>query len=97
MTFALWEIDDGAILPEHHHPHEQVVHMLQGDLEITVGGETRVLRAGSVGVIAAHLAHSARALSRCRVMDVFYPRREDYMDSGTPSLLQDAFRRSAQG
>ena len=26
MTFALWEIAAGARLPEHAHPHEQVVH-----------------------------------------------------------------------
>ena len=32
MTFALWDIDAGASLPEHAHPHEQVVHLLEGEL-----------------------------------------------------------------
>jgi quercetin dioxygenase-like cupin family protein len=32
MTFALWDIDAGASLPEYAHPHEQVVHLLEGEL-----------------------------------------------------------------
>ena len=33
MTFARWRIDAGAVLPEHSHEHEQVVHMFAGELE----------------------------------------------------------------
>jgi quercetin dioxygenase-like cupin family protein len=94
MTFALWDIDAGGILPEHSHPHEQVVHQLEGELEVTVDGVTTVLRPGSVAVIPSNAVHSGRALTACRAMDAFYPRREDYM-SGKPSVLQDATRRSA--
>ena len=27
MTFAYWQIAEGAALPSHSHPHEQVVNM----------------------------------------------------------------------
>jgi quercetin dioxygenase-like cupin family protein len=91
---VLWEIDKGAELPEHSHMHEQVVHVYEGELQVTVAGETAVLRGGMVGVIPANAVHSGRALTNCRVMDAFYPRREDYMKSGAPSVLQDAMKRS---
>ena len=38
MTFALWQIDAGAHLPEHSHIHEQVVHLYEGEFEMTVEG-----------------------------------------------------------
>jgi quercetin dioxygenase-like cupin family protein len=94
MTFVLWRIDKGAVLPEHSHVHEQVVHVYKGQLEVTVGGETTVLRGGSMGIIPSNVVHSGRALSDCRVMDAFYPRREDYMKGGTGSVLQSAMKRS---
>jgi hypothetical protein len=43
-----------------------------------------------MGVIPANARHSAKALTRCRVMDAFYPLREDYMSGGAPSLLEAA-------
>ncbi len=36
MTFAYWRFDPGAAVPEHEHPHEQVVNMLEGELALTV-------------------------------------------------------------
>ena len=38
-THVYWEIDEGAQLPEHSHPHEQIVNMLEGTYELTVDGE----------------------------------------------------------
>lgn len=78
-TSQSWvEIDDGATFPEHQHAHEQTVNVLEGTLELTVGGETHVLTPGSVFIIPPHAPHSGRALARCRVLDVFSPARDDY-------------------
>ena len=46
--------------------------------ELTVGAKTRVLEAGDVWVIPGDVAHSGKALTACRVLDVFHPVREDY-------------------
>ena len=78
MTLAYWTTDKGAILPVHHHPHEQVVNMLEGELEITAGGVTHKLRPGDVLVIPGDTVHSGRALTATKVLDVFNPVREDY-------------------
>ena len=79
MTFAFWRIAAGSRSPEHHHPHEQVAILLEGRFELTIDGETSVLVPGTVAVIPSHARHSGLALSDCRICDVFYPIRQDYV------------------
>jgi quercetin dioxygenase-like cupin family protein len=78
MTFAHWRIDAGAAIPMHAHPHEQVVTMQEGQLELVVAGTRHVLEAGDVVTIPGGVEHSARGITDCRVLDVFQPVREDY-------------------
>jgi quercetin dioxygenase-like cupin family protein len=78
MTFAHWQIKAGALLPEHAHPHEQVVNMIDGEFELTIDSTTRRLGPGCVAVIPPQATHSGKALTDCRIIDVFYPIREDY-------------------
>ena len=78
MTFAYWNIEAGAALPEHNHHHEQVANVLEGEFELTVGGEARVLSPGMVALIPSNVPHSGVAITNCRILDVFYPIREDY-------------------
>src|SRR6202022_2769839 len=78
MTFALWDIDAGASLPEHAHPHEQVGHLLEGEFILTIAGESNVMKTGSVAVVPSNARHSGKALTACRALDVFYPLREDF-------------------
>lgn len=78
LTIAHLRVTAGSILPEHQHPHEQVTNILEGEFEMTVDGETRHCTAGSVVVIPGNTPHSARAITDCRLVDVFHPAREDY-------------------
>ena len=61
MTFALWDIDAGASLPEHAHPHEQVIHLLEGEFSLTIAGKSNVIKAGSVAVVPSNARHSGKA------------------------------------
>jgi len=78
MTFANWTIRASAVLPEHAHAHEQVVNVLEGEFQLTVAGDTRRLGPASVAIIPSNAIHSGRAITDCRIMDAFYPIREDY-------------------
>lgn len=78
MTVVYWQMEAGAPLPEHAHPHEQIVNMIAGEYELTVDGDTRLLTPGSVVVIPSNVVHSGRARTDCRIIDVFHPVREDY-------------------
>jgi quercetin dioxygenase-like cupin family protein len=77
MTLAFWRIEGGAVAATHHHPHEQVFHLLEGRFELTVDGKPCVYEPGAVVVIPSDVPHSARALTESRVLDVFCPVRED--------------------
>jgi quercetin dioxygenase-like cupin family protein len=72
------EADAGASFPEHQHPHEQVVNVLEGELELVVAGVTHRLTPGQIFVIPPESPHAGRALTNCRVLDVFSPTRDDY-------------------
>ena len=78
MTLAYWEVEAGAALPEHSHPHEQIANVLEGEFELTVNGESRVLIPGQVAVIPGDVPHSGRAVTDCRLLDAFQPARDDY-------------------
>ncbi len=77
MTHAYWNIDGGASLPEHAHVHEQVVNILEGKFELTVGGEKKIIEPGDIVVIPSNIPHTGRAITDCRILDVFSPVRED--------------------
>ncbi|HVS64045.1 MAG TPA: cupin domain-containing protein [Thermoanaerobaculia bacterium] len=76
MTHAYWRIEQGAVVPEHRHPQEQVVNVLEGELELVLDGVAHRLRPGDVLVVPADVAHSARAIAESRVLDVFSPPRD---------------------
>lgn len=78
MTLAYWTIEAGAAIPEHHHPHEQVATVLDGEFELMVDGETRRMGSNDVAVIPSNVPHAGRAVTECRIIDVFQPVREDY-------------------
>ena len=78
MTVAHWEIDAGSELPDHTHPQEMIINLLAGEFELTVDGETRTLNAGAVVVIPGDVPHSGKALTTCRILDVWHPPRDDY-------------------
>ena len=78
LTLAYWDVDPGAALPEHSHIHEQIANVLEGKFELTVDGEARILEPGQVAVIPSNMPHSGKAITPCRLLDVFHPTRDDY-------------------
>jgi quercetin dioxygenase-like cupin family protein len=78
MTFAYFRIDKGASVPNHSHLNEQVTNVIEGELELNVNGEIKIMKPGNAAVIPGNIPHSAKAITDCNVIDVFYPIREDY-------------------
>jgi len=78
MTLAYWDVDPGAALPEHSHPHEQIANVLEGQFELTVAGKSQILEPGQVAVIPSDVPHGGRAITACKLLDAFHPCRDDY-------------------
>ncbi|MBM4135652.1 MAG: cupin domain-containing protein [Nitrospira sp.] len=63
----------------HKHPHEQITYVIEGEMEFTLNGEIRILKAGDGVVILSNQEHSARILNRpTKAVDAWDPIREDY-------------------
>jgi quercetin dioxygenase-like cupin family protein len=78
VTHSWVDVSAGATFPEHQHPHEQIVTVLEGELELVVEGVTHRLTPGVVFVIPPDARHSGRGVTACRVLDAFAPARDDY-------------------
>jgi quercetin dioxygenase-like cupin family protein len=72
--------EPGSVVADHAHPHEQMGYLLEGQLEFTVGGVTRLLGPGDMWRIPGGVVHRVRALDQpALALDVFHPIREDYL------------------
>jgi quercetin dioxygenase-like cupin family protein len=81
MMLSYLEMDEGAEIPLHHHPHEQGGMLIKGNVQLTIGDETRICHAGDMFLIPPNVPHRAVAVDGpAVVMDVFSPVREDYVE-----------------
>ena len=102
MTFAHFTFTAGAAIHEHSHPNEEVWTVLEGELRVTVGGETLVATSGLVAIVPPNTAHSVRAITDGKAIVTDSPVRVDRgggrrgvvaVDFDTPVVLpQDASR-----
>ena len=73
------ELDEGAVVPVHSHPHEQGGLILSGRVRFTVGEETRECGPGEMYFVPPDVPHTVTAVGGpAVVLDVFTPIREDY-------------------
>ena len=81
-TFGYIELKKGSVVPIHHHIHEQITYILEGQLDMVIGGVEYSMTAGMYHVIPSDVPHSAIAVTDTKVIDVFGPVREDYKTMG---------------
>jgi quercetin dioxygenase-like cupin family protein len=68
-----------AVVPTHRHPHEQMGMGLEGEFELVIGEDRKIIRAGDSYCIPSNVPHSARSVNGpARALDIFHPAREDY-------------------
>ena len=83
MTFAYYDVAAGASIHEHSHPNEEIWHVIEGELEVTIGEQTRIAGPGSAAVVPANTPHSVKALTDGRSIVVDYPLRTSVGGVGT--------------
>src|SRR5436305_2924204 len=70
---------EGATVPLHQHPHEQMGMGLEGEFRLVIGNEERIIRTGDAYLIPSGVEHSATAVGGpARALDIFSPPREEY-------------------
>ena len=78
MTFAHWDFAAGSTIHEHGHEQEEVWHVIEGRLEVTIDGAVEVAGPGMVAVAPANARHSVRALSDGKAIVCDWPLRPDF-------------------
>lgn len=78
MMIVEWTMEAGAFMPFHHHVHEQVGYLVDGEVEMIIDGKTHLLRPGDSYAVASGVEHAGRVLRPSVMIDIFSPPRDDY-------------------
>src|SRR5579863_7062082 len=78
-TISQLMLKKGAVVPRHSHMNEQYSWIISGALKFVFDDGDILIGAGDVLVIPANVAHSAVALEDTVDVDIFAPRREDWI------------------
>lgn len=83
MTVARIYFDDGFLVPLHSHENEQITQVISGRMRFSFGedrGEVMEIGPGDVVVIPAHVPHEAQCIGEVEEMDMWSPRRDDWLN-----------------
>jgi quercetin dioxygenase-like cupin family protein len=78
-TISQLLLKKGAAVPRHSHMNEQYSWIISGALKFVFDDREILVGEGEVLVIPANVAHSAVALEDTVDVDIFAPRREDWI------------------
>jgi len=78
MSFGHWRFEQGAAIHEHSHEQEEVWHILEGELEATVDGQTVTAGPGMVLMLRPGARHRITALSDGFAIVADHPARRDF-------------------
>jgi len=78
-TISQLLLKKGAAVPRHSHMNEQYSWILSGALKFVFDDREILVGAGEILLIPANVAHSALALEDTVDVDIFAPRREDWI------------------
>jgi quercetin dioxygenase-like cupin family protein len=79
LTIARIHLQQHAVVAVHSHMNEQVTTIELGALKFFIDGGEKIVRAGETLTIPSHVAHGVEALEDTIAVDVFSPRREDWL------------------
>ena len=81
IMLSFLEMAQGSEVPEHSHPHEQAGLVIQGQLQFRIGAEERLMQEGDAFIVPPDVVHCGIVVSGpARVLDIFSPPREDYLE-----------------
>ena len=67
-TVTVFAFDEGQGLSEHTAPFDALVHVLEGEVEITIAGKLHRLRSGEMILMPAQQPHALKAMRRLKMI-----------------------------
>ncbi|MFA6508254.1 MAG: cupin domain-containing protein [Treponemataceae bacterium] len=74
-----FQLKKGSALPAHTHPYEQTGYLVSGKLDLHIGADHQVLLPGASWCVHSNIEHRAEVLEDSVAIEVFSPKREDYI------------------
>ena len=71
--------EKGAKGNVHSHAHLQITYIAEGSFEFTIDGETKIVNKGDSVYMPSNAVHGTKALEAGKLVDVFNPKREDFL------------------
>jgi quercetin dioxygenase-like cupin family protein len=79
LTVVEHRMEKGWVGARHSHPHDQAVYIIGGHLKVTCGDSSFEVKSGDSFVVNGGVEHQAAAIEASHVIDIFTPRRDDYL------------------
>ena len=67
-TLTLFAFDQGQELSEHTAPFEAIVHVVEGETELTIGGQPIRAKEGEMVIMPANIPHAVKAVTRFKML-----------------------------
>ena len=67
-TLTVFAFDKGQALSEHTAPYDALVHVLDGEIEVTISGRPHTVKTGEMIIMPANDPHGLKAVSRFKMM-----------------------------
>lgn len=71
-TLTLFAFDEGQELSEHSAPFDAYVQVLEGEVELTIGGDPVRAKAGELVLMPANIPHALKALTPYKMLLVMF-------------------------
>ena len=67
-TLTLFAFDQGQELSEHTAPFDAVVQVIEGEVELIIGGKSVQAHAGELVIMPANVPHAVKATTRFKML-----------------------------
>jgi quercetin dioxygenase-like cupin family protein len=67
-TVTLFAFDESQGLSEHTAPFDALVHILDGEAEVTISGKPHLLKKGEMMIMPANQPHALKAIARFKMV-----------------------------
>ncbi len=67
-TVTLFAFDKGQGLSEHTTPYDALIHVLDGEVEVTISGNSSSVKTGEIIIMPANEPHALKAVDRFKML-----------------------------
>jgi len=88
VLISFIENPPGCVFPQHSHPSEQILIILEGEEDHICGKEKFLMKAGDICIHPPNVMHGGETKTGFKGIDIFVPPREDHLEKLKKALKE---------